>query len=87
MFEDQKGPIQRFEWGQYTIGGAVHGKGGYGVGKDIRLIGTEVSGWAERNGHKLTAEMITGVYGQGIEVLFIGCGVEEIGRASCRERV
>ena len=76
MFEDEKGPIQRFEWGKYTIGGAIHGEGGLGAGKDIRLIGTEVTKWAEREGHDLGTEMITGVYGRDIEVLIIGCGVD-----------
>ena len=75
MFKDEKGPIQRFEWGKYTIGGTIHGEGGLGAGKDIRLLGMEVTKWAERNGHDLTTEMITGVYGRDIEVLIIGNGV------------
>ncbi len=85
MFEDEKGPIQRFEWGRFTICGTIHGKGGFGVGKDIRLIGTGVTEWADRKGHNLTTEMITGVYGQGIEVLIIGSGVH--GLLQCPDTV
>jgi hypothetical protein len=40
------------------------------------VIGEKVSAWKERKGHLLTPEMITGVYGQGIEVLVIGIGAQ-----------
>lgn len=75
MFEDEEGPIERFEWGRFTIRGAVHGNGHLGVGKDIRLVGTTVTEWAERKGHSLTPKMITGVYDLGLDVLVIGNGV------------
>jgi hypothetical protein len=77
MFQDSEGPIQRFEWGRFTIKGKLHTEHGDGVGKDIRLIGDEVTGWAEREGHLLNREMITGVYNEGIEMLIIGNGVNE----------
>ena len=76
MFEDAAGPIERFEWGRFTICGEVHGDDHLGVGKDIRLIGTRVTEWAERKGHVLTPAMITGVYEHGLETLIIGDGVD-----------
>ena len=84
MFEDARGPIQKFEWANFTIGGVIHGEG-TGAGKDIRLIGTEVTGWVERHGHDLTPEMIAGIYGKGVEVLIIGNGVN--GALQCPESV
>jgi len=77
MFRDDQGPIECFEWGEFTISGTVHKKGA-GAGKDIRLIGTEVSEWAERQGHILTPDMVTGVYGIGLEILVIGNGVDQL---------
>lgn len=77
MFSDAQVPIERFEWGRFTILGVSHTDAGEGVGKDIRLIGTEVTEWAERHGHDLKLEMITGVYGFGIDVLIIGNGVNQ----------
>jgi hypothetical protein len=47
-----------------------------GVGKDIRLIGRDVSEWQERQGHLLKRGMITGIYDHDIEVLVIGIGAE-----------
>ncbi len=76
MFEDNEGPIQRFEWGRFTIDGTIHGEGHLGVGKDIRLVGETVTEWAERKGHTLTPKMITGVYHLALEVLVIGNGVD-----------
>jgi hypothetical protein len=75
MFEDAEGPIERFDWGRFTIAGTVHGEGHLGVGKDIRVIGTKVTEWAERKGHLLTPKMVTGIYHRSIEVLVIGNGV------------
>lgn len=75
MFEDPAGPIERFEWGVFTIEGKRHGAGGEGVGKDIRLVGRNVTEWKERKGHRLTLGMVTGVFGGGLEVLIIGNGV------------
>lgn len=77
MFYDVDGPIQEFSWGKFIISGKEHSKtydAKKGVGKDIRLIGNEVSKWAERKGHMLTNEMITEVFDQDIETLIIGQG-------------
>ena len=78
MFDDPEGPIEHFEWGKFIVCGTAH-SGSHdekvGAGKDIRLIGREVTPWRERKGHRLTPAMITGVFDQGIEVLIIGIGV------------
>lgn len=88
MFYDDNGPIQQFSWGKFVISGKEHSKSysmKIGVGKDIRLIGTEVSKWKERKGHQLTAEMITGVLGKGIQTLIIGIGAT--GAVECPQSV
>jgi hypothetical protein len=85
MFQDSDGPIQNFEWGRFTIKGRLHTENGDGAGKDIRLIGDEVSEWAERKGHLLNRQMITGVYDKGVEVLIIGNGVH--GKLICPDDV
>lgn len=77
MFTDQQGPIEKFEWGRFTVSGKLHTDTGQGVGKDIRIIGTEVTEWAERHGHNLKPEMVTGVHNLGIEILIIGNGVNQ----------
>ncbi len=80
MFDDPKGPIEHFSWAKFIICGNEHSaseEGQVGAGKDIRLIGQEVTEWRERKGHTLSAAMITGVYDQGIKTLIIGIGVEE----------
>jgi hypothetical protein len=77
MFYDVDGPIQEFSWGKFVITGKEHSKSWdtkKGVGKDIRLIGTEVTKWSERKGHLLSEDMITKVFDQGIETLIIGLG-------------
>lgn len=77
MFYDSDGPIQEFSWGRFIITGKEHSKtydAKIGVGKDIRLIGTIVTKWAERKGHMLSNEMITGIFDQDIEALIIGQG-------------
>ncbi|HOF61356.1 MAG TPA: Mth938-like domain-containing protein [Candidatus Latescibacteria bacterium] len=84
MFQDSRGPIEVFDWGEFTIAGKEHRKG-KGAGKDVRVIGTEVSEWEERKGHLLTPDMITGVYKHGIEVLIIGNGVH--GLLECPAKV
>ena len=84
MFHDSQGPIEAFSWGAFTIAGQEHGEGGAGAGKDIRLVGTDVSAWAERQGHSLTPGMITGVYGRA-DILIIGSGVH--GLVQCPEEV
>ena len=88
MFDDPQGPIEHFSWAKFVINGTEHAKtssGIVGVGKDIRLIGAEISEWKERHGHRLTPEMITGVYDRGIEVLILGLGVN--GALKCPDEV
>ncbi len=78
LFIDPLGPIERFSWGEFVVCGIEHSEssdGKAGSGKDIRVIGTEVSAWKERKGHLLKRSMITGVYGKDVEVLVIGNGV------------
>ncbi|HOT37955.1 MAG TPA: Mth938-like domain-containing protein [Candidatus Latescibacteria bacterium] len=84
MFQDSRGPIEAFDWGEFTIVGKQHRKG-KGAGKDVRVVGTEVSEWEERKGHLLTPDMITGVFKHGIEVLIIGNGVH--GLLECPAKV
>jgi hypothetical protein len=84
MFDDPRGPIEHFSWGVFTIDGEEHSSTA-GVGKDIRLIGEDVSAWGERKGHKLKRSMITGVYERDVEVLVIGVGVH--GAIDCAEKV
>ncbi|MBS3784285.1 MAG: hypothetical protein KGY78_07570 [Anaerolineae bacterium] len=74
MFDDPRGPIERFSWGTFIIDGEEHSTSS-GAGKDIRLIGQDVTTWTERHGHKLKKSMITGVYDRDIDVLIIGLGV------------
>jgi hypothetical protein len=79
MYNDPRGPIEHFSWGRFVICGQEHSRsedGERGCGKDIRLIGHEVSEWRERKGHELKPSMITGVYDQHIEVLIVGVGVD-----------
>ncbi len=88
MFDDKNGPVEHFSWGRFTITGSVHAKtpeGKSGKGKDIRIIGTEVTKWKEREGHLLTIDMITGVFDKGIKKLIIGIGVH--GMIECPDKV
>ena len=88
MFDDPRGPIEHFSWGKYVICGVEHSaseEGKTGAGKDIRLIGMEVTKWRERKGHLLSEAMITGVYDLGLEVLIIGIGVN--GAVECPKKV
>jgi hypothetical protein len=88
MFYDVEGPIQEFSWGKFIIAGEEHSKsyeGKMGVGKDIRLIGTEVTKWSERKGHLLNEDMITKVFDRDIDILVIGAGVH--GALECPETV
>lgn len=88
MFNDSRGPIKHFDWGEYLIDGEEHSKSKgkiVGAGKDIRVIGKDVSAWEEREGHKTKLSMITGVYDQDIEVLIIGTGIR--GRIECSQKV
>jgi hypothetical protein len=75
MFDDPLGPITHFSWGRYVILGQVHSEDGLGAGKDIRFVDGKVSEWAERHGHELKKKMVTGVYGQKVDILVIGIGV------------
>ncbi len=87
MFEDPKGPINRFEWAAFTINGEVHNLQ-EGVGKDIFLSPQGVSAWSERKGHKLKAGMVKRALALKPEVLIIGNGVEgalEIGKKARRK--
>ncbi len=77
MFTDPNSPIEEFSWGRFIINGEEHTKSPgmkLGAGKDIRLIGSAVSAWKEKKGHRLTTEMITGVFGKNIDILIIGSG-------------
>lgn len=88
MFDDKDGPIEHFSWGRFIVAGSLHTKtpaGKTGKGKDIRVMGTEVTKWKEREGHLLDSDMITGVFDEGIEVLIIGVGVH--GMVECPEKV
>ena len=69
--------IEDFEFGVFTIQGKKHSQYA-GVGKDIRLIGSELTKWKERNGHLLNFEMVTGVFDLGIETLIIGKGANGV---------
>lgn len=84
MFDDPQGPIERFSWGTFVIGGEEHSRS-TGVGKDIRVIGRDVTPWRDRQGHKLKKSMITGVYDRDIDTLIIGIGVQ--GAIACPEKV
>jgi hypothetical protein len=84
MFDDPRGPIQHFSWGTFVIGDEEHSTMA-GMGKDVRLVGEEVSPWRERKGHKLKKSMITGVYDRDVDVLIIGIGVH--GAIKCPDKV
>ncbi len=46
----KKAPIERFSWGKFIIEGREHSENGHavvGTGKDIRLIGRDVSEWQD----------------------------------------
>jgi hypothetical protein len=88
MFNDPKGPIEHFSWGKYVINGQEHSKADgdkIGKGKDIRLFGDKVSKWKERKGHILNESMITGIFGNKVEILIIGTGVD--GMLNCPEDI
>ncbi len=73
-----KGPIEAVSWGRFVINGQEHAKKAdgtrLGVGKDICLIGTQLSPWSERKGHYLTIDMVQSVVEQNIDTLIIGNG-------------
>lgn len=74
MFEDPAGPIERYNWGRFQINGEVHSEDGEGVGKDIFLVGNEVSAWEERRGHRVKRSMVRRALDAGVEILVIGNG-------------
>jgi len=75
MFADPEGPIEKFEWGRFTIRGEVHSSEGEGVGKDICVLGDGVHPWSARKGHRLKSSMVDCVLGKGVAILVIGNGV------------
>lgn len=78
LFSDTAGPIEQMTWGCFVIAGEEHADtplGRVGKGKDIRIAGGKVTRWKEREGHRLKKSMITGIYGNDVEVLVIGAGV------------
>ncbi len=86
-FRDPQGPIEEFSRGRFVIFNEVHSDLGEGVGKDIRIVGEVVSEWKERKGHNLTAKMITGIFGQDVDVLIIGIGIDgmiEVPQETCQ---
>jgi hypothetical protein len=84
MFDDPEGPIEHFSWATFVINGEEHSPSS-GVGKDIRLIGGDVTTWRERSGHRLKKSMITGIYDRDVDVLVLGLGVH--GRLKCPKKV
>jgi hypothetical protein len=79
---DPRGPIESFEWGRFTIDGISHEKG-VNAGKNLRIIGSEVSNWEEfKTGldHHISIQKITGLPSKGIEVLIFGIGVNGVVR-------
>lgn len=77
FFEDASGPIQSYSWGRFVVDGQEHMEGPdgpVGKGKDIRMVGREVTRWKERKGHLLKKRMVAGVYEKDIKVLVIGTG-------------
>src|SRR5271157_4189370 len=78
-YKFKNGPIEQYSWGKYVIAGKTHKENGkiVGVGKDICIIGDDVSSWKERVGHQLNPMMISGVYGKKIKILIIGIGAEK----------
>lgn len=90
LMRDPAGPIERLEWAMFIIDGQRHGWDDdagreVGVGKDIRLHGGAVSAWRERKGHRLSSEMVTGVWDPPVKTLVIGTGV--YGRIDVPKRV
>jgi len=64
VFRDPKGPIESFAFGEFVILGEEHSGSGdsrIGKGKDIRVIGSHVERWKEREGHVLDRSMVEGV--------------------------
>lgn len=76
----KNGPIEYYSFGMFIVEGKEHSEKNdsiHGKGKDLRLIGNDVSEWKEREGHCLKSDMITSVYGHHIDVLVIGAGAEK----------
>lgn len=86
-FEDPRGPIQGASWATFFIDGHEHSDGEkrVGAGSDLRIIGSEVTPWSERRGHRLAPAMITGVFDRGLETLILGLGYDQ--RLDCPPEV
>ncbi len=79
MFEDPRGPIERYLWGSFVINGEEHtgsGENRKGKGKDIMILSGNVRRWKERQGHILTESMVERVLENGCDILIIGNGAE-----------
>lgn len=86
MFTDPKGPIERFEWGQFQIQGDFHSADGKGVGKDICIVGGEVQPWSARKGHRLRPKMVHCALSPEVKILVIGNGVNGAIRVTKKTR-
>lgn len=86
-FTDPKGPIERASWATFIIAGQEHSDGEVlvGAGKDLRIIGSAVTPWSDRQGHRLTPAMITGVFDQQLETLILGLGFDR--KVDCPDEV
>lgn len=69
LLEDPEGLVEEVRWGCFRISGKD-------FQKDIRCVGREPSSWADRRGHLLEEDMITGVWDQKLDVLVIGLGID-----------
>jgi hypothetical protein len=88
MFDDPLGPIEHFSWGEFIILGKKHSSSPVektGAGKDIRMVGDQVSRWKERKGHELSIDMVTGVLDKDLDALVLGIGVN--GAIQCSKEV
>lgn len=77
MFDDSRGPIEHYSWGRFQIDGKEHADSGearVGEGKDIQLVGREVTRWKERKGHLLDKSMVKPILEEDISILVIGNG-------------
>ena len=76
----KKGPIESYSFGKFIIDGKEHSGVNdkvRGQGKDILLVGKNVSEWKEREGHRLSLDMVTRVFDENIDILIIGAGADK----------
>ena len=89
MFHDEKGPIEAFTFGCFTINKELHSEdeAGHttGVGKDICLTRDGITAWKERKGHELSRKMLKQALDYMPDYLIIGCGAQ--GRLVCPDDV